>query len=323
MAARSIADLAEKLLALTPIEFESFVFDLVRRLPGARDVGRNLRIGGTEIDVQATLDGQVTVFEAKRLATLSTSQVATITAFARRAQELAGAERAILVMPGRLSSELLELFQNNNVTFWGIEDLANRTTDDLWKWLEAAGRDVPVDFIPRKAASLSAALDAIPPGIQDANDFQKLWLDAAEFLFTPPLGVPQYEVNDEENRNRRDIIIENFAETGFWAVARAEYAARYIVIDAKNYTGPIGKRCVLDVAHYLKRHGCGLFALLATRVGQKKSARHAIREHWIAEKKLILVLDDNDLKRMLDLRSDGADPSVIIRERLRIFIFSM
>jgi hypothetical protein len=79
----------------------------------------------------------------------------------------------------------------------------------------------------------------------------------------------------------------------------------------------------LEVSHYLKKHGCGLFALLATRAGADASATHAIREHWIAEQKMILVLDDADLKRMLTLREAGADPSTVIRERLRNFIFSM
>jgi hypothetical protein len=88
-------------------------------------------------------------------------------------------------------------------------------------------------------------------------------------------------------------------------------------VDAKNYAEPIKKGPVLDVSHYLKRHDCGLFALLATRAGAAPSAQHAIREHWIAEQKMILVLNDADLKRMLALREDGADPAIVIRERLR------
>lgn len=210
------------------------------------------------------------------------------------------------------------------VELWGIDEMSRLTSDGLWCWLEGDAKRAESPGTARsKAHALTAALNAICPGREEALDFQKLWLDAVEFLFSPPLGMPQYEVSDESKRNRRDIIIENFAESGFWAVARSEYVARYIVIDAKNYTGPISKNAVLGVAHYLKKHGCGMFALLATRAGASLAAMHAIREYWIAEQKMILVLDDADLKRMLALRERGADPASVIRERLKEFIVSM
>ena len=264
------------------------------------------------------------MFESKRLDNFPVSRADAIVGFAIRAREATGATRIVLVAPARFPTASLERLRAAGVECWGIEELAHRTTEDLWAWLDASARD-DGSFEPArsKAHALREALDAIPPGKVEAIDFQKLWLDAAEFLFSPPLAVPQYEVPDEAKRNRRDIIIENFAESGFWAVARSEYVARYVVIDAKNYSEPIEKRSVLDIAHYLKGHGCGLFALLATRVGAAASAKHAMRENWIAERKMILVLDDSDLKRMLVLREDGADPSLVIRERLRTFIFSM
>jgi hypothetical protein len=311
MTAPSIAALTERLLKLSPLEFETFVYKLVLELPSAKDVRRNSRVGGIEIDTQATLNGQMVVFEVKRLVTFPVNRAEAFAAFAKRAKEVTGAQRVILVAPARYSPPFLQVLQDNGIECWGIEELARQTTEDLWKWIDSAGTDLSSEPAQNKAESLAAALGAIPAGNVEALDFQKLWLDAAEFLFTPPLGV------------RRDIIMENFAESGFWAVARSEYVARYIVIDAKNYEDAIGKRCILDVAHYLKQHGCGLFALLTTRAGAKDSAMHAIREHWIAERKMILVLNDNDLKRMLTLRADGADPSIVIRETLRTFIFSM
>jgi hypothetical protein len=321
---RSNTTLTKALLALSPLAFETFVYKLVQLDPKAVDVGRNVRVGGTEVDVQATLDGSPVVFEAKRLADIPLSRADGIVAFAVRAREATGATRVILVAPARLSADAASALRNAGVEFWGTAEILPKINDALWHWLESGVRhDDNPEPAHSKAAAITAALAATPPGNVDALDFQKLWFDAAEFLFSPPLGLPQYEVPDDAKRNRRDIIIENFADSGFWAVARSEYFARYIVIDAKNYTEAIEKRSVLDVSHYLKKHGCGLFALLATRAGAAPSAMHAIREHWIAEQKMILVLDDEDLKRMLTLREDGADPSVVIRERLRNFIFSM
>jgi len=324
MADYSISALTEKLVALSPLEFETFVYKLVGSAPNALDVRRNVRVGGSEVDVLAKFDGQLVVFECKRLDSFPISRVDGIVGFAIRAKEATGATRVVIVAPARFPAASLERLRVAGVDCWGIQEIADRVKEDLWGWLEVSAHGQGSSEPARsKALALSEALDAIPPGNIEAIDFQKLWLDAAEFLFCPPLAVPQYEVPDEGKRNRRDIIIENFAESGFWAVARSEYLARYVVIDAKNHSKPIGKRSVLDISHYLKKHGCGLFALLATRVGASPGARHAIREHWIAERKMILVLDDTDLKRMLVLREDGADPSLVIRERLRTFIFSM
>lgn len=324
MPERSIPAITKALLGLSPLEFETFVYNLVQLDPKATDVERNVRVGGTEIDIRARLDGHAVVFEAKRLAEVPVRRADAVVGFATRAREAAGATRLVLVAPARLSKDADAVLRGAGVEFWGAEEIAQRINDELWHWLKSgAHEDESPEPARSKAGALSSALEGIPPGNVDALDFQKLWFDASEFLFSPPLGLPQYEVPDDAKRNRRDIIIENFAESGFWAVVRSEYLARYVVIDAKNYAEPIGKRSVLDVSHYLKKHGCGLFALLATRTGAAPSATHAIREHWIAEQKMILVLDDADLKRMLALREGGADPSVVIRERLRTFIFSM
>lgn len=324
MPAHPVAELTEALLRLTGLEFETFVFELVRSIPAATEVQRNIRVGGLEIDVQANLDGQRVIFEAKRLANLPAERIQAIAIFATHARAATGAGRAIVVAPARISSSAKQVFQLNGVEFWGTNEIAERMDEGLWRRLQSSEPDLSPEEVPRKKAeAISDALANIAPGNADALVFQKLWLDAAEFLFSPPLGIPFYEVNDADKRNRRDIIIENFAESGFWAVARSEYIARYVIIDAKNYEQPVGKRCVLDVAHYLKRYGCGLFALLATRVGAKSSATHAIREHWIADNKMILVLDDTELNRMLEMRADGADPSAVIREKLRKFVFSL
>jgi hypothetical protein len=324
MSDRSPTALTKALLALSPLEFETFVYELVRAVPNVENVVRNVRFAGTEIDVKATLDGQEVVFETKRLAEIQIDRADAIVGFANRAKAATQSTRFVLVAPARVTDAATAVLRTAGVEFWGVDEISRRTSDSLWCWLErGAQRDESPEPARSKAHALAAALDAIHPGTDEALDFQKLWLDAVEFLFSPPLGMPQYEVSDEAKRNRRDIIIENFAESGFWAVARSEYVARYIVVDAKNHTDPIEKRSVLDVSHYLKKHGCGLFALLATRAGASPAAMHAIREHWIAEQKMILVLDDTDLKRMLVLRERGADPASVIRERLKEFIVSM
>jgi hypothetical protein len=119
------------------------------------------------------------------------------------------------------------------------------------------------------------------------------------------------------------MICENSTMTGFWTLIRTTYAAQYIVIDAKNYSEPIEKQPVLDIAHYLKAHGCGLFGILVTRKGASEAAEHAIREQWISARKMIVVLADTDVEEMLRIKTSGGKPEEIIRKKIADFRMSL
>ena len=53
---------------------------------------------------------------------------------------------------------------------------------------------------------------------------------------------------------------------------RDRYKAEFVVVDAKNSAHEIGKDDILQVAHYLKEKGVGLFGLVFSRCGESESA---------------------------------------------------
>ncbi|MFT3768466.1 MAG: hypothetical protein QM820_23710 [Minicystis sp.] len=75
----------------------------------------------------------------------------------------------------------------------------------------------------------------------------------------------------------------------------------------------------MDIAHYLKHYGCGLFGILVTRLGAGQPGLHAIKEQWIASKKMIVVLKDDDMRAMLDQKARGGEPEEIIRKKVGEF----
>ena len=119
------------------------------------------------------------------------------------------------------------------------------------------------------------------------------------------------------------MIFENSAVDGFWSQIRNTYSAHYVVADAKNYGAPLKKQPVLDIAHYLKPYGCGLFGLLVSRKGAGLSALHAIREQWIGGQKLIVVLSDSELEEMINIKADGGKPEEVIRKAIADFRMSL
>jgi hypothetical protein len=84
---------------------------------------------------------------------------------------------------------------------------------------------------------------------------------------SPPLSTPIVELSDESGTNRRDIILPNYAERGFWSFVRERYCADFIVVDAKNHADCVGKTEALQVLNYLKAHGAGLLGLIVSRAG--------------------------------------------------------
>lgn len=119
------------------------------------------------------------------------------------------------------------------------------------------------------------------------------------------------------------MIFENPAVEGFWSYIRNTYSAHYVVADAKNYGAPLTKQPVLDIAHYLKPFGCGLFGLLLSRKGAGASALHALREQWIGGQKMMVVLSDSDLEEMIKIKAAGGKPEEIIRKAIAEFRMSL
>ncbi|MCW3158599.1 hypothetical protein [Micropruina sonneratiae] len=131
--------------------------------------------------------------------------------------------------------------------------------------------------------------------------------------------MPYTESPTRDGVNRRDIIIPNYASDGFWAHMLLFYSAHYIVVDAKNYVGAVKKREVLQLGNYLSQHGAGLFGMIACRTALDAGAEITRRELWAFHRKMIVVLNDDDLIQMLVAHAGGSDPGDVIRQKIEDF----
>jgi hypothetical protein len=175
----------------------------------------------------------------------------------------------------------------------------------------------------RIESALLERLRACDPGKNQWPDYQKLVGQIVQHLFCPPLDSPISESGDGIAVNRRDWIFPNYADSGFWHFMRQMYRADYIVVDAKNYTRPITKSQVLQIANYLKPHGAGMFAMIVTRSGADRSAALTIKEQWAVHQKLIIVLKDEHLEGMLLAASSGGEAHKVLGQAIQEFRLSM
>ena len=138
-------------------------------------------------------------------------------------------------------------------------------------------------------------------------------------LFCPPLDPVAEQNSDANLANRRDFIVPNYAECGYWPYLRQRYRADFIVVDAKNSAKVIVKNDILQVAHYLKEKGVGLFGLIFSRCGIDESAEKHLQDIWRNENRMLVILNDCDVEQMLLNRQRGNDPCQIIIEKIQEF----
>lgn len=269
-------------------------------------------------------------------------------------EEFGHTPRLVLAVPDSLSHDYKNLLHSSNIEVWdrpillAEAELLGIATEDIFGPVdsnpERPGGDTigspiyrssaygppvyqsPVYDSPRGVGrptrysdDLAERLANIVPGRPHWSAYQSLCGEILDYIFCPPLEHSIAESRNETGTNRRDFIYPNYAIDGFWAFMRLHYEAHYIVVDAKNYQNPVKKDEVLQISHYLTRHGTGLFGLIACRGGVSPAARTVRRDQWILHDKLIIFLDDSDLRQMLENRESGSSPETVIRQKIEDF----
>jgi hypothetical protein len=231
-----------------------------------------------------------------------------------------------LAFPGILTNKDNELLQKDGIEVWDINYISTKfvkeiasTPHPLFQALFTLKKNVA------EHNKLIMDLKSINPGRKDKDwsKYQKHIEKILDYLFGSVLSSPITELSDHFKINRRDFILRNYAETGFWAHIRTRYLADYIVLDAKNYTKKVTKKEILQISNYLKVHGAGLFGIIVTRNGSDNGSYYTCREIWAMDKKLVIVLDDNDIKKMIIAKASTNNPEEIIRQKIEQFRLSM
>lgn len=318
------------------IEFVSFLTDILRRHPGYNDVRQEVLIGRetryrADLIVQRRIHNksEPLLIECKTPSIFTSARIQNVIDQLQTYRNVSGNKRVILAVPATLRERDLSALQAANIEVWDLRHLAEQFSKQIqeapfsyYKVLLLAQLNRPAK--PSRERALLDNLVACQPGKADWYVYQSLVGEILECLFTPPLGKPIPELSDQAKANRRDFIMPNYTDKGFWAFMREKYQADYVVVDAKNYTRKVKKAEVLQIANYLKPHGAGLFGIIVSRKGGDASGcEHTLREQWVIHRKLILVLDDDDIKEMLIAKSDGRIPEEIVGQKIEQFRLSM
>ncbi len=328
----SIEEFKEHLTSLHPMEVEKFVFDIFNTSAKFAEVSLNPIVNGRQIDITLTGKEDIPIgnrsfwaVEIKSYRSLLSVNV--IDAFYGKLLDLQQVEpnsKLLIISTSGYTKTAIEKAKRAGISLWGTNELYALYCDTPFEML-ASEPSKPSEYseFSSKVEAFKNALLGIESGKTNWSKYQSLVVDILEFLLCPPLEAPEVELADSDKRNRRDIIFENASNDGFWRRVRDIYQGHYIVVDAKNYTKPLSKRPILDISHYLKPYGCGMFAIITSRQGYGTAGKHAAKEQWIGNKKLIVSLSDSDLFKMLDLKKEGAPPEDVIKDYISDFRMSL
>ncbi|WP_407557054.1 restriction endonuclease [Winogradskyella sp. 4-2091] len=319
----------EKLVSkLSPYDFEKLVTDIFESLDSIESVIGESKIKDRQVDLIATEKGKNIankpvkwIIEIKKYKSLI--NIGVIDQFYSKATYLNIPNSKLLLITSSSLTKSAKVFaENREIEVWGLKELAEKITQEIAirYFTQIVARQLREKTkLETKEDNLISSLGNIKPGKTDWSLYQQTVFDILEYLFCPPLEIPHYELADLDSRNRRDIIFGNDSEDTFWKSIREIYQGHYIVVDAKNYSKKLAKRPIVDITHYLKPYGCGMFGIIDCRMGSGGASDHAIKEQWIGNKKMIVVLSDEDLVEMLQLKKNGNNPVEIIKRKIAIF----
>lgn len=312
------------------LRFEQLVTDLVTRrmawcVEPERTVGARL-----VADIYAVRGpGEVTVVKIKYTSPQTGARVRDAIMQLRQLrdaviEEIPGASvDLVLAFSGVLSSKYQAQLWEEGVTLWDANLLWSWAKEDAELAKEAA--ELLSAVFDETSSPLREAVNHLPDlssiqcGKATWSQYQRASSEILEYLFCPPLNAPYGESANSAGVNKRDIILPNYCNHGFWGYLADRYKADYIVVDAKNYCEDVGKEQILQVANYLSIGGPGLFGMIMTRSGLNATAGYICREQWTLHSKLIIVIADVDVAQMIETKRSGGAPEELVRQKIEDF----
>lgn len=334
----------------TAIQFEA----LVRRLLVARQfVIRDPSDAALDkgFDFIATLRDEAWAIEVKFYRT-ARPQVALLESAASRLTARAPryvAKKGLLVVsclvPGDLRLALEERFRltivdRSDLLIWA--DGAPELLDELSAILEvdptgadrpaASARVLEIDgpYLPpnppaedKKGTDLCLKLRGIKGGKRNWQAFEALGDEILRYLFPKDLHGWHKQRATDDGLSRYDYVCRIRPTTEFWQFIVQHLNSRYMVFEFKNYSEKIKQGQILTTEKYLLERGLRRVAIVISRHGAsenaQKMAQGAMREHG----KLILVLSDEEVCKMLHMKERGEDPSDFLFETTDQFLTSL
>jgi hypothetical protein len=175
----------------------------------------------------------------------------------------------------------------------------------------------------RRGTTLCSELRALDRGRTTWSAYEDLCRRILRYLFPAELQGWRAQQRTDDGLNRFDFVCRVNPITDFWGFLVHQLNSRYILFEFKNYAGPLKQGQVLTTEKYLLEKALRRASIILSRLGADKNAiamtQGAMREHG----KFIVVLDDDQVCRMLHMKERGEDPGDLLFDVADEFLLSL
>jgi hypothetical protein len=188
----------------------------------------------------------------------------------------------------------------------------SRLARPAMNYIDQAARD--------EAEALKQKLRHTAPGREHAEKYQRIVLEILNFLFNPELIDGQPEVKTVDGSERRDIVFTNDSDESFWEYIRSEHAGILVMFEAKNVVA-LEISAINQTATYLGDR-IGRLGVIVTRGAVPEGVQRKAFSVWndsAPNRKVILVLGDDHLYELLDVRGKDGSPTQWLQRHYRAF----
>jgi hypothetical protein len=160
------------------------------------------------------------------------------------------------------------------------------------------------------------------------QEYEKTCMKAISYCFGDYLVEPACQLQSQDLLDKMDLIFSIRDGSPFWDRVRQEFNTRYVVVEAKNHKDPPGQKEIESLQQYLYPKAMRSFGILMARFyppkrdGNKNehSAWMARRRAWHGYGCMIVVLDDNRVIQMVEMKSKGEDPTPLLNHQIDQFL---
>lgn len=182
--------------------------------------------------------------------------------------------------------------------------------------LSSVSQSVRAHAVPNPGADLCKKLNKTAPGKgKNAAIFEEYCEDCVKYLFDDFSGWERQK-KTASDLHRYDLIARNTSRWDFWSSLVTDFRSRYILFEFKNYKDCITQSEVYSTEKYLLPLAMRGTAIIISRKGANSNAIRVAGGALRETGKLILICGIDDVCRMLQLRDEQKDPSIVLQEKL-------
>lgn len=168
-------------------------------------------------------------------------------------------------------------------------------------------------------------LQLITAGKKQCKSYEKFCTNTLKYLFLDKLDLWEEQHKTEEGMYVFDLIckIKNNVVDDFFGVIEEYFKSKYIIFEFKNYTEAISQSEVCTTEKYLYQTALRKVAIIITRNGINVNGEKMIKGILRETGKLILVLNDEEVKEMIKLKEKGENPSIVLMNKLDFLLIHL